>query len=88
MIRVCRMRIRCAACRRSTELCVALWRMREIGEIETGGARAGIRWCLSRLERFLRREFSRAPLALSFDYAAIAMTDLISISERRIDPAG
>jgi histidine ammonia-lyase len=29
--------------------------------------------------------FHGAPLALGFDYAAIAMTDLMSISERRID---
>ena len=29
--------------------------------------------------------FHGAPLALAFDYAAIAMTDLMSISERRID---
>jgi histidine ammonia-lyase len=29
--------------------------------------------------------FHVAPLALAFDYAAIAMTDLMSISERRID---
>jgi histidine ammonia-lyase len=29
--------------------------------------------------------FHGAPLALAFDYAAIAMTDLISITERRID---
>jgi histidine ammonia-lyase len=29
--------------------------------------------------------FHGAPLALAFDYAAIAMTDLISIGERRID---
>jgi histidine ammonia-lyase len=29
--------------------------------------------------------FHGAPLALGFDYAAIAMTDLASISERRID---
>src|SRR5262249_47186758 len=29
--------------------------------------------------------FHGGPLALSFDYAAIAMTDLMSITERRID---
>ena len=29
--------------------------------------------------------FHGAPLALAFDYAAIALTDLISITERRID---
>jgi histidine ammonia-lyase len=29
--------------------------------------------------------FHGAPLALAFDYAAIALTDLVSISERRID---
>src|SRR5438067_5078068 len=29
--------------------------------------------------------FHRAPLALTFDYAAIALTDLMSISERRIE---
>ena len=29
--------------------------------------------------------FHGAPLALSFDYAAIALTDLMSISERRVD---
>jgi histidine ammonia-lyase len=29
--------------------------------------------------------FHGAPLALTFDYAAIALTDLISITERRID---
>ena len=29
--------------------------------------------------------FHGAPLALSFDYASIALTDLMSISERRID---
>ena len=29
--------------------------------------------------------FHGAPLALALDYAAIAMTDLMSISERRID---
>ena len=29
--------------------------------------------------------FHGAPLAIAFDYAAIALTDLMSISERRID---
>ena len=29
--------------------------------------------------------FHGAPLALALDYAAIAVTDLMSISERRID---
>jgi histidine ammonia-lyase len=36
-------------------------------------------------EVFSGGNFHGAPLALSFDYAAIAVTDLMSISERRID---
>ena len=48
--------------------------------------RLTIRWSLRRRGEVLSGgNFHGAPLALVFDYAAIALTDLMSITERRID---
>ena len=44
-----------------------------------------IRWCLWLGDVISGGNFHGAPLALAFDYAAIALTDLMSISERRIE---
>ena len=63
----------------------ALRHAREIVEIETGSATDNPLVFVETGDVFSGGNFHGAPLALSFDYAAIAMTDLISISERRID---
>jgi histidine ammonia-lyase len=63
----------------------ALAHAREIVEIETGSATDNPLVFVETGDVFSGGNFHGAPLALSFDYAAIAMTDLISISERRID---
>ena len=63
----------------------ALSHAREIVETETGSATDNPLVFSETGEVFSGGNFHGAPLALSFDYAAIAVTDLISISERRID---
>src|SRR5262245_38037506 len=63
----------------------ALAHAREIVEIETGSATDNPLVFAETGDVFSGGNFHGAPLALAFDYAAIAMTDLISISERRID---
>jgi histidine ammonia-lyase len=63
----------------------ALRHAREIVEIETGSATDNPLVFAETGEVISGGNFHGAPLALSFDYAAIAMTDLMSITERRID---
>jgi histidine ammonia-lyase len=55
-----------------------------IVETETGSATDNP-LVFSDTEVFSGGNFHGAPLALAFDYSAIALTDLISITERRID---
>ena len=63
----------------------ALSHARAIVETETGSATDNPLVFAETGEVFSGGNFHGAPLALSFDYAAIAMTDLMSITERRID---
>jgi histidine ammonia-lyase len=63
----------------------ALWHARESVEIETGSATDNPLVFAETGEVLSGGNFHGAPLALAFDYAAIAMTDLMSITERRID---
>lgn len=63
----------------------ALSHAREIVEIETGSATDNPLVFSDTGEVLSGGNFHGAPLALSFDYTAIALTDLMSISERRID---
>jgi histidine ammonia-lyase len=57
----------------------------EIVEIETGSATDNPLVFADTGDVISGGNFHGAPLALAFDYAAIALTDLMSISERRID---
>ena len=67
----------------------ALEHVREVIEIETGSATDNpLIFCdggPDTAEVLSGGNFHGAPLALALDYAAIALTDLMSISERRID---
>src|SRR5688500_10687105 len=63
----------------------ALAHAREVVEIESGSATANPLVFSDTGEVLSGGNFHGAPLALVFDYAAIALTDLISITERRID---
>lgn len=63
----------------------ALAHAREIVETETGSATDNPLVFASDNELLSGGNFHGAPLALAFDYAAIAVTDLMSITERRID---
>lgn len=63
----------------------ALLHGREIVEIETGSATDNPLVFTDQEDVISGGNFHGAPLALAFDYAALAMTDLMSISERRID---
>lgn len=63
----------------------ALDHAREIVEIETGSATDNPLVFAESEEVLSGGNFHGAPLALSFDYAALALTDLASISERRIE---
>jgi histidine ammonia-lyase len=63
----------------------ALTHVREIVETETGSATDNPLVFAETGEVLSGGNFHGAPLALAFDYAAIALTDLMSISERRID---
>jgi histidine ammonia-lyase len=63
----------------------ALAHARGVVEIETGSATDNPLVFPDTGEVLSGGNFHGAPLALVFDYAAMAMTDLMSISERRID---
>jgi histidine ammonia-lyase len=63
----------------------ALGHAREVVETETGSATDNPLVFAETGEVLSGGNFHGAPLALAFDYAAIAMTDLMSITERRID---
>src|SRR6195256_4822079 len=63
----------------------ALWHARDVIETETGSVTDNPLVFAEAGEVLSGGNFHGAPLALSFDYAAIAMTDLMSITERRID---
>src|SRR5713101_7599961 len=63
----------------------ALGHAREVVEIETGSATDNPLVFAETGEVLSGGNFHGAPLALAFDYAAIAMTDLMSITERRVD---
>ncbi|HEY6121118.1 MAG TPA: histidine ammonia-lyase [Pyrinomonadaceae bacterium] len=63
----------------------ALAHATEVVEIETGSATDNPLVFPESGEVISGGNFHGAPLALAFDYAAIAVTDLMSISERRID---
>ena len=63
----------------------ALAHAREILEIETGSATDNPLVFADSGEVLSGGNFHGAPLALAFDYAAMALTDLMSITERRID---
>ncbi len=64
---------------------MALGHAREVVEIESGSATDNPLVFAETGEVLSGGNFHGAPLALVFDYAAIALTDLISITERRID---
>src|ERR1041385_6126721 len=63
----------------------ALSHAREVVEIESGSATDNPLVFSETGEVLSGGNFHGAPLALVFDYAAIALTDLMSITERRID---
>jgi histidine ammonia-lyase len=63
----------------------ALTHAREIVEIESGSATDNPLVFAETGEVFSGGNFHGAPLSLAFDYAAIALTDLMSVTERRID---
>lgn len=63
----------------------ALAHVREVIEIETGSATDNPLIFADGNDILSGGNFHGAPLALGLDYAAIALTDLMSISERRID---
>lgn len=63
----------------------ALTHVREVIEIEAGSATDNPLIFSEGADILSGGNFHGAPLALALDYAAIALTDLISISERRID---
>jgi histidine ammonia-lyase len=63
----------------------ALQHAREIIETETGSATDNPLVFTESGEVLSGGNFHGAPLALAFDYAAMALTDLMSITERRID---
>ncbi|HEV2912246.1 MAG TPA: histidine ammonia-lyase [Pyrinomonadaceae bacterium] len=63
----------------------ALSHAREVLETETGAATDNPLVFADGEEILSGGNFHGAPLALAFDYAAIALTDLTSISERRIE---
>jgi len=63
----------------------ALAHAQEIIEIETGSATDNPLVFADTGEVISGGNFHGAPLALAFDYAAMALTDLMSITERRVD---
>jgi histidine ammonia-lyase len=64
---------------------MALAHARETVEIESGSATDNPLVFAGTEEILSGGNFHGAPLALVYDYAAIAMTDLMSITERRVD---
>ncbi len=64
---------------------MALTHARETVEIESGSATDNPLVFAEAEEILSGGNFHGAPLALVYDYAAIAVTDLMSITERRID---
>ncbi len=63
----------------------ALRHAREVMETEAGSATDNPLVFAAEEELLSGGNFHGAPLALCFDYAAIAVTDLLSITERRVD---
>ncbi|HKR61145.1 MAG TPA: aromatic amino acid lyase, partial [Pyrinomonadaceae bacterium] len=63
----------------------AIDHVRDVIETETGSATDNPLVFAETGEVLSGGNFHGAPLAIAFDYAAIALTDLMSISERRID---
>ena len=63
----------------------ALSHARDVVEIETGSGTDNPLVFAESGDVLSGGNFHGAPLALAFDYAALALTDLISITERRID---
>ena len=63
----------------------ALAHARDVVEIETGSATDNPLVFAESGEVLSGGNFHGAPLALAFDFAAMALTDLMSITERRID---
>ena len=63
----------------------ALRHVREVVEVETGSGTDNPLVFAETGDVLSGGNFHGAPLALAFDYAALALTDLISIIERRID---
>jgi histidine ammonia-lyase len=63
----------------------ALEHARDVVEIETGSATDNPLVFAEEGDVLSGGNFHGAPLAMAFDYAAIALTDLMSIGERRID---
>ncbi len=66
-------------------VCMALGHAQEIVEIETGSATDNPLVFTDTNEVLSGGNFHGAPIAYVLDYAAMAITDLMSISERRID---
>jgi histidine ammonia-lyase len=64
---------------------MALAHARDVVEVESGSATDNPLVFSETGEVLSGGNFHGAPLALVFDYAAIALTDLVSITERRID---
>ena len=64
---------------------MALGHARDVVEVESGSATDNPLVFSDTGEVLSGGNFHGAPLALVFDYAAIALTDLVSITERRID---
>ncbi len=80
------MRIVCAACRRCTGRFAARWPIaKDVFEIESASATDNPLVFAETGDVLSGGNFHGAPLALALDYAAIALTDLMSISERRTD---
>ncbi|MFL6350325.1 MAG: histidine ammonia-lyase [Bryobacteraceae bacterium] len=63
----------------------ALQHAREVTEIESGSATDNPLVFADTAEVLSGGNFHGAPLGMVYDYAALALTDLISMSERRID---
>src|SRR5437870_7907524 len=63
----------------------ALAHAREVVETETGSATDNPLVFAETGDVISGGNFHGAPLALAFDYAAMALTDLMSITERRVD---
>ena len=63
----------------------ALNHARQVVEVETGSATDNPLVFAETSEILSGGNFHGAPLALAYDYAAMAVTDLMSITERRID---